>query len=193
MIQLILFLALGSGLIVLLFLMARRTSRANGGVQVVFEARQALVALQVELLPPEILKRLFERRDFEYVTKQAPQRIQELFVRERQQLVLSWIGQIRKQVVSLKEFHLGSARFHAGLSPGTELRLAAEFFFLLAVCRALEIAVRWRGPYAAPRIAGRAAAATARVCDVSAKSLEFLRASQFEPFAPESIRNSTLR
>ncbi len=51
MMQLVLFLALGSGLIILLFLLARRNRRVEGSAQVVFEARQALVALQMELFP----------------------------------------------------------------------------------------------------------------------------------------------
>jgi hypothetical protein len=192
MMQLVLFLTLGSGLIILLFLLTRRNRRVEGGAQAVFHARQALVALQMELLPPAILGRIFERHDLEYVTAQTSAQIQELFLEERQKIVLSWVGQIRKQILSLKQFHLGSARFYAGLSLSTELRLASEFFLLLGICRAVQIAVRWRGPYAAPRMVGRAAATAARVCDLSARSLDFLKPSQFEPFRRDSVRNPTL-
>jgi hypothetical protein len=180
MMQLVLFLALGSGLVVLLFLLARRSRRIADGMYAALEARQALDALQVELLPPAILGRLFDRRDLDYVAAHAPARIQELFLEERQKVVLSWIAQIRKQLLSLKEFHRGSARFYAGLSPATEVRLACDFFVLLNLCRMLEVAVRWGGPYAAPRMAGRAVVAAARVCDLSEKSLDFLKTSRLE-------------
>jgi len=192
MMQLVLFLALGSGLILLLLVLAERNRRVEGGAEAVFEARQALVVLQVELLPPAILERIFQQNDLQYVVAQAPRQIQELFLQERQKIVLSWVAQLRKQILSLKEFHLGAARFYAGLSPRTELRLAADFLVLLSICRALQIAVRWRGPYAAPRMAGRAAAAAARVCDFSERSLDFLKPSQLEPFGGDSARNPTL-
>lgn len=192
MMELVLFLVLGAGLILFLFVLARRNRRPEGGAQVVFEARQALVALQVELLPPEILQRIFEKRDLQYVVAEAPVEIQELFLRERQRIVHSWIHRVRKQILSLKEFHLGAARFYAGLSPQTELRLASEFFVLLGICRALQIVVRWRGPYAAPRMVGRLAEAAGRVCDLSEKSLDFLKPSQAEPFGHDSVRNPTL-
>jgi hypothetical protein len=192
MMQLVLFLSLGSGLIVLLFLLARRNRRVEGGAQAVFEARQALVALQMELLPPAILGRIFEKHDLEYVNTHAPRQIQELFLEERRKIAISWIGQIRKQILSLKEFHLGSARFYAGLSPSTELRLAADFLILLNICRMLQIAVRWRGAYAAPRMVGRAAVAAARVCELSERSLDFLKPSRLETFGRGSVKNPTL-
>jgi hypothetical protein len=193
MIQLVLFLALGSGLILLLFLFSRHNRRRmEGGAQAVVEARQALVALQSELLPPAILGRVFDRRDLEYVLAEAPKDVQELLLQERRRIALCWVGQIRQRIVSLREFHLGSARFYAGLSPKTELRLATDFFALLSICRFLELAIRWRGPYAAPRMVGRAALAAARVCDLSERYLDFLKPSRFETFRRGSVRNPTL-
>jgi hypothetical protein len=58
--------------------------------------------------------------------------------------------------------------------------LAFDFFVLLNLCRMLGVAVRWGGPYAAPRMAGRAVVAAARVCDLSEKSLDFLKTSRLE-------------
>lgn len=180
MIQLSLYLILGAAFLLSLYVFARRSHRAEGGAQVIVEARRALLALQLELLPPAILGRIFEKKDFEYVLAQTPRHVQELFLKERQRIAISWVAQIRKQILSLKDFHLGSARFYARLNPWTEFRVAFEFFILLNMCRAVEVAVRWRGPYAAPRMVGRAAMAAARVCDLSEVSLDFLKGSQFE-------------
>jgi len=192
MIQLVLFLVLGAAFLIGLFVFASRSRRAEGGAQAVFEARQALVSLQVELLPPAILGRIFDQQDLAYILARAPEEIQQLFFQERRKVALSWIRQLRKQILNLKQFHLGSARFYAGLSLKTELQLASEFFLLLSTCRALQIVVRWGGAYAAPSMVGQAAAAAARVCELSEKSLDFLKFSQLEPFAADSVRNSTL-
>jgi hypothetical protein len=192
MIQLVLFLVLGAAFLIALFVFASRSRRAEGGAQAVVEARQALVSLQVELLPPAILGRIFDKQDLAYVLARAPEEIQQLFFQERLKVALSWIRQLRQQILNLKQFHLGSARFYAGLSFKTELQLASEFFLLLSTCRALQIVVRWGGAYAAPRMVGQAAAAAARVCELSEKSLDFLKSSQLEPFPADSVRNSTL-
>src|ERR1700690_1455358 len=172
MIQLSLYLILGAAFLLSLYVFARRSHRAEGGAQVIVEARRALLALQLELLPPAILGRIFEKKDFEYVLAQTPRHVQELFLKERQRIAISWVAQIRKQILILKDFHLGSARFYARLNPGAEFSVAFDFFMLLSICRALEIAVRWRGPYAAPRMAGGAAMGGAGGGDISEISLD---------------------
>jgi hypothetical protein len=192
MMQLVLLLVIGAGLLLCLGILARRNRRAEGGAQAIVEAREALLALQIELLPPTTLGRIFEKQDLEYVTAEAPKDVQDLFLQERQRIAICWVSQIRKQIMSLREFHLGSARFYAGLSLRTELRLAFDFFVLLGLCRTLEIALRWRGPYAAPGMVGRAAMAATRVCDLSERSLEFLKGAEFKPFGRGSVRNPTL-
>jgi hypothetical protein len=117
--------------------------------------------------------------------------VRELFLAERRKIALSWVAQTHAGIVSLRKFHLGSARFHAGLRLGTEMRLAAKFITLLCMCRALQLALYFRGAYAAPAMVGRAAAAAARVCEVSEKSLNFLSPAAFESFRNDSARNPT--
>src|SRR5208283_982119 len=106
MIQLVLFLVLGAAFLIGLFVFASRSRRAEGGAQAVFEARQALVSLQVELLPPAILGRIFDQQDLAYILARAPEEIQQLFFQERRKVALSWIRQLRKQILNLKQFHL---------------------------------------------------------------------------------------
>ena len=160
MIQLISFLLIGAMLLVSLYFFARSGRRAEGGSGAMVEAKQALNALQAGLLPPELVGRLFARED--------------LFLEERKQVVLSWVSRVRKQVLSLRHFHLGSARFYARLSPRTELALALDFAVLLFACRVLQVSVFLGGPYATPRIVGSTAATATRVCKVSEQSLAFL-------------------
>ena len=178
MIQLILFLFVGALLFSSLFFIMRRSPRAEGGSEVLVEARQALNALQVGLLPPELVGRLFAKEDLDYILSQTPQNIHALFMEERKKTALSWVDQVRRQVLSLKRFHLGSARFYARLNFRVEVELAFDFAVLLLECRALQVLLYVWGPYAVPGMVGSTAAAAARVCKISEASLEFLNPAQ---------------
>jgi hypothetical protein len=185
-IQLILFLLVGALLFVSLLFLARRAPRAEGGGQALAEARQALNSLQLGLLPPELVGRIFAKDDLEYVVSETPERIRALFLGERKKIVLSWVGQVRRQIVSLRRFHLGAARFYSRLSFRTEMMLALDFAGLLMACRALQVLVYLRGPHAAPRMIGITAATAARVCEISEKSLAFLNAAYPNQFGDRS-------
>lgn len=174
MIQLISFLLIGALLLLSLLSFVRRGHRAEGGSGALVHARQALNTLQGGLLPPELVTRIFAREDLEYVESNTAKEIRDLFMEERTIVALSWVSRVRKQILSLKRFHLGSARFYARLNVRTELSLALDFATLLFACRTLQVFVYFRGPYAAPRIVGSTAATAARVCKISEESLAFL-------------------
>jgi hypothetical protein len=186
-IQLVLFVALGAGFLFSLYLFARRGSRVEGSAQDVLKARQALMSLQSGLLPPEMVGRIFAKSDYEYVMVGNNFSIREMFLAERRKIALLWVNQIRRQVLNLRQFHLGSARFYSRLSVRTETGLALEFFTLLCICRTLQIALYLRGAYAAPRMVGRAATAAARVCDISEKSMSFVKAAQLDALGDDSV------
>ncbi len=187
MIELIFFLIVGVLLLSSLFFLARRGSRAEGNAQVLVEARQALNALQVGLLPHELVGRIFANDDREYVASTAPRPLYELFLSERKKVALSWVNQVRTQVLSLKRFHLGAARFYTRLSVRTEIELAWHFTALLTACRALQCLIYVAGPFAAPRMVGATATVAARVCEISEKSLAFLNPVQFGPLPDRSV------
>ena len=191
MIQLILFLLVAAMLFFSLYLLARRRSHAEGSAQDLLEARQALNALQNGLLPQEILGRIFAREDLDYITSETPRCIHELFLEERKRIALSWVDQVRRQLLSLRQFHSGSARFYAQLNSRTEIRLAVEFVALQSACRALQFMLYLRGPYAAPRMVGVTAAAAATVCGISEKSLAFLKPTQLTVIANSSSGDRT--
>jgi len=173
-IQLIFFLLLGVLLFASLFFLARRRPRTEGGAQAIVEARQALSALQSGLLPPELVERIFAREDLEYVVSHAPPAVHKLFLNERKQVALSWARQVRAAILHLRRFYLGKARLYAGLEFRTEIELAIDFALLLLASRTLELAIYWRGPYAAVRMVGATTLAAARICAISEKALAFL-------------------
>ena len=178
MIQLIFFLLIGVLLFLSLIFLVWRSPRAEDGSAALVEARQALVALQTGLLPTELIGRIFAREDLEYVRSQAPARVCAMFLSERKRIALAWAVQVRKQVLNLMRFHLGSARFYARLSFRTELTLAVQFGALLLACRALQMVLYIGGPYAAPRIVRATAATAVQVCRISERSLAFLNSAR---------------
>jgi hypothetical protein len=171
--QLIPFLVIALGLGASLASLAFR-KRVEGGSDAMVKAKHALGALQDGLLPAELVSRMFDKQDLKFVEAQPSKEIRALFVQERKRVVLAWVSRVRQEVKDLQSFHLGSARFYAGLSLATELSLAVDFLKLRAVCRVLQVSVALGGPYAAPRMVLSTAATATRVCNVSEKSLAFL-------------------
>lgn len=186
MITLILFLSVAVLLFLALIVLARRGRRAEGGAQALVDARHALNALQLDLLPSELVGRIFATRDSEYIRAETSTRIQEMFQRERKRIALSWVRQVRGQILSLRRFHLGAARFYAQLSFRTEVGLALDFAALLFACRVLQVVLYLRGPYAVPRMVEATASAAARLCSVSEKSLAFLKPAHPSPYLDQS-------
>jgi hypothetical protein len=184
--QLISFIAIALGLGASLASLALR-KRAEGASDAMVKAKQALSSLQVGLLPAELVARLFDRGDLAYVESQSSQDIREMFMSERKQVVLSWIRRVREEVKDLKSFHLGSARFYAGLSLSTEISLGIDFAMLLIACRALQVSVYLGGPYAAPRMVASTAAMANRVCNVSERALAFLTPAYVVPAAEQAV------
>jgi len=172
-IQLILFLSIGAALLFALTF-SLRPRRAEGGSTALVQARQALSVLQGGLLPAEMVARVFDRTDLDYVELHGSSEVRRLFLEERTRVALLWISRVREQLQSLREFHAGAARHYAGLNPLTELSLLMDFTRLMLACRILQAFVYLRGPYTAPRIVGATAATAARVCSVSQESLAFL-------------------
>jgi len=192
MIQLILFLAIGALLFSSLFFLMRRNPRAEGGGPAIVKARLALNSLQTGLLPPELIARIFARDDLDYVLSQTPQSVHKLFAGERKKIALSWVAHVRSEILSLRRFHLGAARSYARLKFRTEMKLALDFAALLLACDMLRVILYLRGPFAAQRIVGATVTAAARVCEISAKSLDFLNSAQLSTLGDNAAGRAAL-
>jgi hypothetical protein len=173
-ISMIIFVIVGAALLVILYLFALRTDpKAEGGAKALLEARDAVASLRTGLLPAELVARVFAQDDFDFVSKSGYQ-VQEMFRKERKRIALSWVAQLRRQILNLKEFHSGQSRLYARLDIRSEIFLALNFASLLAVCRVLQVLFYLRGPHAARGLVGSAISAAGKVCTVSERSLAFL-------------------
>jgi hypothetical protein len=189
-IGLIFFLLIGAALLLSLFLLARRTVRAEGTARALVDARQALHALQGELLPPGLVERIFAKQDFNFVTSSTSRQVQALFMQERKKVAVCWAQQVHAGVLRLMNFHLGQARFYAQLSLATEIKLAVNFAALLLACRIMQFALYLGGPFAVPGMVGRTAGSAARLCKASEKALAFLEPSRVDGLSKDSASGS---
>jgi len=175
MMQLVIFLAVGTGLLVLLLVAIRRQpSHAAGSAGELVTAKRTLESLQLGLLPADLVEQVFGRQDFAYISSIGSNELTDLFMSERKRLALMWIGQIRKQVRALKDFHVSRSRMFTHMSRWREFSIALDFAGLEIRCRVLQLLMRWRGPYAAPNFARRTATTAGRLCSVLDQCLAFL-------------------
>jgi hypothetical protein len=175
MIQLGLFVGIGLGFLILLLLVMRRpATAAEGSAGALVAAKRTLQDLQTSLLPEDLIDRVFGKRDAEYVTSLGSKNVLDLFMVERKRLALAWVGQVREQLLSLKEFHTRRSRMLANMSRATEISIALNFVELQIQCRVLRLLLQWRGPYAAPQLVRKTASTAAGLCAVFDKSLAFL-------------------
>ena len=175
MMQLVSFLAVGTGLLVLLLVaMRRQPSHAEGSAGELVTAKRTLESLQLGLLPAELVEQVFGRQDLAYISSIGSTKLTNLFMSERKRLALIWISQIRKQVRALKDFHVSRSRMFTHMSRWREFSIALDFAGLEIRCRVLQFLMQWRGPYAAPDFARRTALTAGRLCSVLDQSLAFL-------------------
>jgi hypothetical protein len=188
MIELVIFLAVAVGLLVLLVAAATRRQplHAAGSAGELVTAKRTLESLQFGLLPAKLVEQIFGQRDLTYVATIGSDDIRRLFLAERKRLALTWIRRVRRQVSALKDFHVSRSRMFTQMSRWRELSLALDFARLGIRCRALQLILQWRGPYAASEYARRTAAAAGRVCSVLDQSLAFLN-----PPIPASLESES--
>jgi hypothetical protein len=187
MIELVIFLAIAVGLLVLLLnAMRRRPALVAGSAGELVTAKRTLESLQLGLLPAGLVEQIFGQRDLTYVATIGSDDIRNLFLAERKRLALTWIRRVRRQVGALKDFHVSRSRMFTQMSRWRELSLALDFARLGIRCRILQLMLQWRGPYAASEYARRTAAAAGRVCSVLDQSLAFL-----SPPIPASLESES--
>lgn len=176
MTNLILFLSIGLGLLVAVYVLVLRKPAvlAVGSAQALLDARRSLRTLQSALLPEEFVARIFGEEDYDYLLRVGPRSVQRMFLRERKATALSWVSRIRMQISSLMQFHRSYSRFYERLSVSMELSMAMNFAMLLFCCRALQISILLHGPYAAGAMARRTVKTASVVCDLTGRSLAFL-------------------
>jgi hypothetical protein len=111
---------------------------------------------QFEDREKEQLDRIFGCEDWDFIRGSTPRRVQELFLKERKCIALSWLSQLRQRARAGMRLHLTSVRASKELEPLAELRLAIDYYVFLIKCDLIAVILLLGGPMALRKMVGRA-------------------------------------
>ena len=155
-IELLLAVAVGLNLVALLLIWLQRKAGLPASSRDMSEAQEALRTAQVELPPRALGERIFEKPDWDFISFQAPLRVQRLFLQERKAVTLAWFRQTREQVRQLRRFHRGTLRENLRPSAAVGIRLAIDSARFRLVCDTARLLIWLGGPFWARRMARHA-------------------------------------
>lgn len=163
----LLFLTVGSFLLVALFVLLRRSSSSERRTAGPTQAYEALNALQSELLPDWFVDRLFSKEDWEFARGEKAPGILHLFDTERRSVALSWLRQTQNYVAQLMDFHVRLSRQRPDLRPSIEVKLTLEYVQFQFLCKVLAAMIRIFGPVRVRALAERTAGIATHLGEVS--------------------------
>jgi len=154
--ELLIFVVVGL-VLVLLLLWVQRSAEITARKKELPETRETLSTLQLQLPSRALVDRIFALADWDFVSSQAPARLQRAFLQERRAVALLWVRQTRMKVGRLMDFHLRAVRRNVALSPAVEIMLAIHYILFLLISELLLGLIWLRGPFCARKMVGYAA------------------------------------
>jgi len=100
-------------------------------------------------------ERIFDLGDWDFVSRNAPSEIQEMFLRERAILAVSWLRRTRTRISLVMRAHVAAVGQIDDLHLATELKLALNYLVLLILCDLLIVWIWLRGPVRTRKMVGR--------------------------------------
>lgn len=173
---LLFFILVGFTLLIFLYFLLTRSSAstAEGSAQSLQAAHHTIARLQQSLLSTRIVEAIFSESDLTFVQQSGSSDISHLFFSERRRIALLWVSEIRAQIICLSRFHRAQSGFYSDFSFSSEFSMVSGFWSLLLACRALQILIYFRGPFAARAIAIRTIETAGRLCQLAGQPIAFL-------------------
>lgn len=100
-------------------------------------------------------QRIFGAEDWDFVSRSMPAEIQQLFLRERAGLAISWLRRIRRHVSLAMRAHVAAVQQIEDLQLAQELKLALSYLSFLILCEFLIGWIWLRGPVRTRKMVGR--------------------------------------
>ena len=91
-------------------------------------------------------ERIFGLEDWDFVSRNMPAEIQQMFLRERGVLAVSWLRRTRKRVSLVMRAHVTAVQQIEDLQIAPELKLALNYLLFLILCDLLIAWIWLRGP-----------------------------------------------
>src|SRR5258708_31888757 len=123
-------LGIGFRLLAVMVFLLRKSESASGDPQWLASDNSS----QFEDRRNELLDCIFGPDDWTFVLNQASKDVQRLFLRERKEIALYWLSEIRGQARAAMRFHLANARKSQKLQPMLELKLAVDYLSIRVKC-----------------------------------------------------------
>ncbi len=157
MIEIFLYMAAGGLLVAFILWLVFHGSRTDTGLE-------PIASTVIELPPRALADRIFsDTVDAEFVSKNFPPALQEMYRKERRSLALAWLKAVHHAGVQLYRVHVSVARGSSVLNPRVELQVACELLGLLVTCYTLYALVWLRGPHSLSRLVGRVLSLTTQL------------------------------
>lgn len=99
-----------------------------------------------EVCRREVVARLFEREDLDFVMREGSREALALFQRERKRIAYFWIRQIRQEIGRIREDHVSMVRKSVDLHPSTEFKVAFDYLTVWVLCWLMTFAIYFLGP-----------------------------------------------
>ncbi len=100
-------------------------------------------------------ERIFDLGDWDFVSRNAPSEIQEMFLRERSILAIAWLRRTRTRISLVMRAHVAAVGQIDDLHLATELKLALSYLVVLILCDLLIVWIWLRGPVRTRKMVGR--------------------------------------
>jgi hypothetical protein len=133
----------GGGAVAILLFWATRTKRHH----VLSTDPQLQLLDALEIRPQLLACQIFDDGDWKYVCDAAPAGERKIFLRERTNIALTWLNEMRAQAAQVMWLHRQASRRAPDLSASLELEIAGNYAAFLACCYAMRVAIRLRGPF----------------------------------------------
>ena len=149
-------LAIGFLLIALLVYLLRRRGSEEADVPWLRDEDLAIPSAHSEYHRKEQLDRIFGDEDWEFIRRSTSRRVQQLFLKERKGIALSWLSRLRSEARTGMHLHVARVRASQELAPLAELRLAIDYYAFQAKCGLIAAILLLGGPMALRNMVGQA-------------------------------------
>jgi hypothetical protein len=103
---------------------------------------------EADRLPPrEVLTRIFDVADVDFVAAEGSKALMALLLDERRALALHWLRQIRREAFAILAHHRRSVRYQAALRPSQEARVLLHALSFFAIHCTVSVMVYLYGAF----------------------------------------------
>jgi hypothetical protein len=146
MIETVFLLAIGLGLVILLFLLSQSGPSTLAGSEEERASQTILIALEFEPPSQTLINRILAQEDLNFICREAPS-LGPTFLQERRNVAFIWLRETRANMGRLFRFYRLVARSAESLSLAMEFKTLANYASFLALASVAQCLIYVFGPF----------------------------------------------